>query len=327
MNPKISLMIHTASHDCFLKNQGINSAFQMIVDCLLQQSFKEFEFIYIDTYYDDNKLTFQKIDTPFVVKHVPVHSEHRYWYDQNFTYIAAAKNTGILYADGELLVTIDDSEILPPHLLQKYWEYYQAGFLMHAFHNRMKSVQTQEGRLKFPIQGDVYCNDSRKFDQVCYHLNGTWTYAGTSFSLKDAIRLNGFNEKMDGYKGGEDVEFGMRLVRLGRKLVIDQNAYVYILDHDNYMDAPGHSKKLNHFIALESYGIMAANQELFEIEANKNNITPKHMEIIKRETLKYRGFDPLAPENSEKLRIWSNVPSFNLNNQRIALRQNNWSWQ
>ena len=64
--------------------------------------------------------------------------------------------------------------------------------------------------------------------------NGTWTYAGTSFSLEDALIMNGFNEKMDGCKSLEDCEFGSRLQMLERSFVSDKEGIVYIVDHPSY---------------------------------------------------------------------------------------------
>ncbi len=67
--------------------------------------------------------------------------------------------------------------------------------------------------------------------------------------------------------------------------------------------------------------------ELKEIVANKNALTPKHMEIIKRETLKYRKFDPFAASNSKNLNIWMNVPTFDLQQERLELRSSSeWRW-
>ena len=67
--------------------------------------------------------------------------------------------------------------------------------------------------------------------------------------------------------------------------------------------------------------------ELKETVANKNPLTPKHMDIIKRETLKYRNFDPFASKNSDNLNIWLNVPSFDLQQERLQLRNSSeWRW-
>jgi predicted O-methyltransferase YrrM len=354
--PKISLLIHTASYDNFLFNQGIHSYFETVTDCLKRQTFKDFEFIFIDAFYEDNKDNFKKIikSLPFLVKHVAIHKNHRYWYDKGYCYISAAKNTGILYADGELVISCDDAELFPEQLLQKYWDHYQSGYLMLGVHKRMKSINTENGFPVYPITGEIYINDHRmetamrKGDnnKVYHHKFGNWAFAGTSFKLEDAVFLNGYNERMDGCKSLEDCEFGERLSIKGNKFAIDQDGFFYIIDHSCYSDAipqipfendgqasspvpvKRNGKEISHFIAVENHGMFMCARELLEIKANRPHITTKHLEIIQRETIKYRQFDPLAPENAEKLGVWMQTPSFDLRKEREELRQSkDWIWQ
>lgn len=327
----ITVQIHTASCDDFLQCQGINSYFESLINNLSCQTFKNFELVYIDTYYEDNKEKFSKITSSFVVKHVPIHKNHRYWYDLGNTYISAAKNTGILYADGELVITFDDGEFFPENLLATYWNYYKNGCLMHAYHKRMKSIDVTDGIVKTPITGDVYINDSRNFSGDCQtHTNGTWTYAGTSFALEDALTLNGFNEKLDGYKSLEDCDFGIRLTMINRKFVIDKkDGFLYILDHPSYIDRENKKKKISEFVAIENYGMLCCSRELFEFEANKYPITQRHLDIIKRETMKFRQFDPTSEQDNriQNLNTWMNVPLFNLRQERQELRNStDWKW-
>lgn len=330
---QVSLMIHTASFDDFLKEQGINSYFDSLTQNLKNQSHKNFELIYIDTFYEKNQSNFESIvkKLPFCVKHVPVHKNHRYWYDKGYVYISAAKNTGIIYADGELLITCDDGEFFPDHVLDLYWQSFKGGHYLHAVHKRMKNIECQDGLPKFPIQGEFYINDHR-FEHIKYkkrfHNYGTWTYAGTSFSLSDALKLNGFNERMDSCKSLEDCDFGNRLSKLGRNFVMDLDGYVYILDHKSYMDEdPEKIKEIKNLIALENYGIYRWPDELGEIEANKFPITDTHLEIVKRETIKYRQFDPLLEDNKIKLDLWLNTPTFDLKEERKEIRNSTeWRW-
>ena len=349
---KISFMIHTASCDFFLENQGIKSYFENLLRNLSRQTIKEFEFIFVDTFYEENKEKFDRLmpGLPFIVKHVPVHKNHRYWYDKGHTYISAAKNTGILHADGELLITCDDAEFFPDDLLERYWNHYKSGHYMIAMHNRLKNIRTEDGFVVFPIAGEVYINDHRFLQmkqEVQRHSHGSWAFAGTSFSLQDALTLNGFNERMDGCKSLEDCDFGNRLTMLGRKFILDKKGVIFILDHQCYTNnnvpvnwEPNPDDQLNQvpstkitrkniesLIAVENYGMYMCGVELKEIVANKNALTPKHMEIIKRETLKYRKFDPFAASNSENLNIWMNVPTFDLQQERLELRSSSeWRW-
>ncbi len=345
-------MIHTASCDEFLEPQGIKSYFHSLIKNLNKQVLKEIELVFVDTFHEPNRNKFEKIikeEAQFCVKHVPIHKEHRYWYDKGYTYISAAKNTGIIYADGELCVTCDDAEFFPDDFLERYWNHYKEGHYMLGMHNRLKNIVTENGFPVFPIQGEIYVNDHRinAFEGHTYvHTNGSWAFAGTSFALQDGLQLNGFNERMDGCKSLEDCEFGLRLRKLGRKFIQDKSGIFYIVDHQSYgnmqptnwefgedgqkneikMQMPI-KKKIDNLIAIENYGIHQCTHILNELVANKNPLTNEHWEIIKRETLKYRNFDPLAEENKEKLQIWKGVPTFDLISQREILRKSSdWRW-
>lgn len=349
--PQISLIIHTASPDDFLAAQGVPSYFRALLHHLQWQSLQDFELIYVDTYHEQQREHFRKcIDSmPYRIKHVPVHPEHRYWYDRGNCYISAAKNTGILWADGELCVSCDDAEFFPPQMLARYWHHYkERGRYMHALHKRLRSLvldDVYKGRPKYPLIGDEYVNDHRwqKLHNgvATAHRHGSLCFAGTSFSLEDALQLNGYNERMDGCKSLEDTDFGNRLRLLGRSFAIDPQGFLYILDHPSYANTPTiHPpdeappdgdrqltpfppvvrKKIENFIAVENHGMYRCGNELLDIVANKNPLTPAHWSIIQADTIKYRHFDPLDPQYAEQLAIWKGTPTFNLRKQREALR-------
>lgn len=356
---RMTLMIHTASCDNFLESQGIPSYYEALLRNLSRQSLREFELVYVDSFYEENREKFDRLlsGLNFIAKHVPIHKDHRYWFDKGYCYIAAAKNTGILHADGELLVTCDDGEFFPDDFLQRCWSHYKSGHYMLGMHNRLKSIKTENGIPVFPIQGEIYINDNRfnqlyinaspssKSNNIFQHNNGSWAYAGTSFSLLDALELNGFNERMDGCKSLDDCDFGNRLQILGRKFVQDKKGIFYILDHPSYADMtpanwevgldgqsnqlppPTRRKKIDNLIAVENYGTLRCSVELKEIKANVKPLTDNHLNIIQRETIHYRKFDPLAPENAEKFSIWKGVPTFDLVKQRQELRTSKeWRW-
>jgi hypothetical protein len=302
----------------------------MLVAMLEQQTFRDFELVYVDTYYEENKERVSRLSPSFRLKHVPVHPKHRYWYDQGYTYIAAAKNTGILYADGELCVTCDDAELFPLTLLHDYWQYYKAqGVLLHAFHKRMKNITSvRDGKIMYPITGEIYINDMRASGkEILYHVHGSWLCAGTSFPLAVGLALNGFNERMDGYKSLEDNDFGIRMAMYGCKFVIDKHAFVYILDHPHYDQPTVATKKIGYFIPYENYSMIRCAMELNEPVANKNELTDAHLAIIQRETLHYRQFDPLASDNRDKFEVWKKTPKFDLVAERAELRASSeWKW-
>lgn len=348
---KISVIIHTASPDSFLTVQGITSYFAAVVRCLSWQTFTDIELVYVDAYHEENRESFSRVQAPFQIKHVPVHADHRYWYDLGYTYISAAKNTGILYAGAELLVFFDDAEFFPEHLLASYWHHHEHGQFMHALHKRMRTIDTAAGYPLKPIAGDVYMNDHRwknvRNTGIYRHQHGSIVFAGTSVSLDAALEINGFNERMDGCKSLEDCDFGSRLVMSGKRFALDFNGYLYILDHPSYADvscawevpagytddiqatklAPTVKRKIENFIAVENYGVLRASEILFDTVANTGTLDTRSWDIIRQETLKYRGFDVLAEENREKLEIWKGTPTFDLRAQRTALRASaDWRW-
>jgi hypothetical protein len=324
-NPKISLIIHTASADNMLqKEHNIDSMFQMYIDCLEQQTFKDFEFILVDGKYDENKESFKNIKTSFVVKHVPIHDNHRYWFDKNLVHISSIKNTGLLYADGELCISVDDAELFHDKLLDMYWYYYQSGFLMNSLFKRFKTISVNAlKRVNMPILGEEYNNDPRfnyLKNENLIHSHGDLLYAGTSFTLNSAIKLNGFNEKMDGCKSLEDVEFGIRLQLLGHKFVMDRRGFVYIIDH-----SAEYSNKIENIITKENYGFIQMLYAGSSIIANKVNLTKNELDIINQATIKYRKKE--INYNSEDTTYWLNTPNFNLEKEREELRSSSdWRW-
>lgn len=345
---KITVTIHTASQDDFLQNQGIDSYFENVCINLSRQTFRSFELVYVDTHYEKNKTKFDAIFPRYslYVKHVPVHPNHRYWYDLGGTYISAAKNTGILYADGELVVSLDDAEFMPDDLLSRYWGHYQNGHYMFALHKRLKNISTANGKVIFPISGEEYINDHRFLNMtqdVMRHTVGNNAFAGTSYSLLDALHLNGFNERMDGCKSLEDCDFGFRLEAIGRKFVFDKLGFVYILDHQSYTDkyintgwseameiqssdlgAAKNNRKVESIVCVENYGVHMFAVKLRHLQANNYDLEQHHYDILREETQKYRNFDIFADDHKEKLEMWKQVPKFDLKDEREKLRQDNW---
>jgi hypothetical protein len=341
--PKITVTVRCASRDSFLSSQGLPSYFAAVLACLDRQTFTDFEVVWVDLHHKQNCDAFAAMAmTDYLVKHVDVHPQHRYWLDQGLAAMAAATNTAILYADAntELIISLDDAEFFDPDFLQRYWDHYHKDFhFMHAAHRRLHSIKHVCGLPEIPIAGDVFINDSRlprvqealrkTKKKVFHHTYGNWLCAGKSFTLQDALTLNGFNERIDGNCCLEDCEFGVRLELLGRKFVYDPDGCVYILDHPSYVDdAEGSIKLSRNFVAVETFGILRCAVELKDFEANRGHqLSDRHLAIIERETLKYRKFSIFADENKERLAIWKNTPTFDLRQQREELRCSSmWKW-
>lgn len=349
--PQVSVLLHTASRDDFLAEHGIPSYFAALCHNLKRQMVTgapTFELVYCDANWGRHCGHHAALITelPFCVKHVPVHKDHRYWYDKGYVFIAAAKNSTILYADGELCVTFDDAEFFPDGLLARYWDSYRTGRLLGSLHKRLRNIVIDGTGV---VTGDEYINDHRWAKYMVYdqllHDDGNLMFAGTSFGLEDALALNGFDEQFDSTKALEDIDFGYRLVRYGRRFCFDRAAYLWILDHTSYTKyetlanteelgpeatgyRPGKEETVKNLIAVENYGLVAAHAELNQIVVNREPPTDRHMVVIRRETQKYRGFDPLCEQNAANLALWMAVPKFDLRQQRLELRQAaDWRWE
>lgn len=292
----ISVLLHTASRDDFLAPHGIESYFAALVENLSQQTLREFELVYVDAHHEQNEPHHRAIAAPFLIKHAPIHPAHRYWFERGHCFIAAAKNTGILHAAGELLISFDDAELFPPDLLARYWSHHQAGQNLLALHKRRRA------------NGEEYVTDHRwKSVTKPRTVRAGWAFAGSSFTLRDALAVNGFNERMDGCKALEDCEFAVRIAKLpgGRTFAMDPAAYLWILDHAPYAG-------VTPLIAVENHGLMHCAETLPGYRANEPALSADQLRIIKQETIRYRQFDPMAPEHAEQFALWQNTPPFDL---------------
>lgn len=310
---KITATIHTASPDNFLMEQhGIRSAIESYIACLERQTFSksDFELVIVDAFWPDNRHIVHSVQHSYRVKYVPCVRDH--WLKNKIVGIAAAKNSTLAFAEGELVVMFDDAELFPTHLLDCYWRHYQTGVCAHALHKRMRRVKTSDGQAAFPFQGDEYVNDHRLQhinSNRHLHNHGGWLFAGTSFALADALAMNGFNERLDGCKSLEDCEFGGRLGLLGRQFALDPDCFLWILDHKAvYADV------LRTVITKENYGFIVANTRFGETRANYRPLRQDELDIIDEQTVRFRQMhiDRDLPETKE----WIDYPAFSLADER-----------
>ena len=116
------------------------------------------------------------------------------------------RNTGIIHAKGELFFFLDDMTIFNENLLQTVWDNYKDGFYTTC--GVLKRIKVKDGEIHGTgklngLIGDIIPNSA------------TWTY-GMSVSMKDCLKINGFDEIYDGSFGGTDIDFGRRLSIVSR---------------------------------------------------------------------------------------------------------------
>jgi len=120
----------------------------------------------------------------------------------NYATVNNNRNTGIINAQGELLFFLDDMTIFNENLLSEVWDNYQNGFYTTC--QVIKRIKVVDDK----IQGNYKLKGLEKNGLL--NNSSTWTY-GMSISLKETLKINGFDEIYDGSFGGTDIDFGRRL--------------------------------------------------------------------------------------------------------------------
>jgi hypothetical protein len=204
------------------------------VSALDAQTFKDFELIIIDRLADNRKIKFNKTNMSMRI----IRDKPTLWNDLKtpegwstdlevkYPAVCSARNTGIIAANGELLFFIDDNIIFDEGLLQKIWGHYGDGYgvkvCRHRF-NITKNIITLEKEF-----ADFKWGDN---DTLPYKYRGAWSN-GFTVPLEAALRVNGFNEDLDGVTGGEDIDFGERLEKLNyNPILIDRDCEEWELGH------------------------------------------------------------------------------------------------
>ena len=134
--------------------------------------------------------------------------------------ISAYKNTAIMHARGELLLTVDDCGIIGPEYVARSWA---------AWTERRECLSACHAPATGPEAGAV--NDSRVGylgpDGRCVgplsgNLGSPPMYGFAAFPLEAALAVNGYDELFDGSQGLEDVDMGYRLQQAGYRLALDK---------------------------------------------------------------------------------------------------------
>jgi len=191
------------------------------LDSLYTQTFEpdEFEVLLCHKYPDDVK-GIEKRYKDFnlrIIKEKP-----SIWHELGDEYrtVNNIRNGGILEAQGELLLFLDDYTIFNHDLLEKAWNAYQNGYYITArgmrrirYNPDAKSTETptRKSIVDKGIYSSYNFNHTKEGDII--PNSATWTYC-CSVSLEETLYINAFDEIWDGNFGGTDQDFGRRLARI-----------------------------------------------------------------------------------------------------------------
>jgi len=189
------------------------------IEALNVQTLQDFEWIVVDDFHKERKGTFKElVKDKFPLIHIPPREIVPY------SAIAMAFNTGLIYAQGELVYLMNDYVIPEPSCLERHWEIY------HKYKKVMISGQIRglhdyrESYTENQIEEGLY----EVFRELCH---GWWAGRNDSVSLEALLECNGFEEFLDGQHSMQDAELAERLLTYGVRFFIDKLSWCKEYEH------------------------------------------------------------------------------------------------
>lgn len=259
---KISYITITARDNFPTEGRPELHLWEPTLQTLANQTFKDFEYIIVDVFYDDRPDYFKDHNHGLTIKHIP--AAPNIWHKYGVVQTCEQFNKGIVAADGELLFFDADSAMLHPELMQNLWNHYQEGYFVSlgfgADLTYAKEIyETQlgsDGQYKFATgawQG-VTDKQANKIENSWYSFLGynglvimdhryrqlfgnsilnmarispNWYYGISTASLEAILAVNGFDTSFDGDSALNDVDLGNRLFMAGYKnIAMFRDSYI-----------------------------------------------------------------------------------------------------
>lgn len=214
--PLLSVVVATArENDAFVDHPDWR-VLDKIVECCDRQTFRDFELIIVDVLHAYRPTYFEGLKLSFPLLHIP--DKKGPFKDERLTRICSARNTGIMYARGQFLVTGDDGEEWSPDAFQRF-----VGWI--------KRCMGATGRLYRDAGSGPVSVDSRF---VAYRMPDTGVsrmvmaasagYLGGTLTMTPMpvmLRCNGFDELFDGSRQLEDADLAYRLGAARLRVALD----------------------------------------------------------------------------------------------------------
>ena len=214
--------------------------FEWALESLKNQTFKDFEYIIVDGFYDE-----RKDDVNELIRSLDLDFDVRYIKDKPCRWkgkrpaLCNARNTGLIFANGEHIVFHDDECKMPPDWLEKHLSWLEQGYIVAGSWVPYKSENE--------IGGGIDTRLGTSDGQTSF-VGGGWLYGSNfSFPFEVAININGFDEELDGEMGQDDISFGIRAERRGYKIIYDHSIVVHCIAefHDAVSEIPPKNIVLN----------------------------------------------------------------------------------
>ena len=193
------------------------------IESVLNQTYKDFEFIIVDDGSTDNTLNIIKVFNDERIKIIEV----------NHGGIVNALNTGLDMATGEYIVRVDSDDISLPERFEKLLEYMENNRDVVVCGSWAKTINTNGevmGGLKYPPIDHV---DIKKY----LLLHNPFIHPSVIIR-KDILNKSGKYKK---YKHNEDYELWSRVLRYGQGHNIPEELILYRI-HDGQITRTGSIK-------------------------------------------------------------------------------------
>jgi len=272
---------------------------------LKEQTFKNFEFVCVDILYEKRPDMLEEFELPFPFKHVSAKPD--WWLEKGVWSGAAPRNKGIAVADDdvELIVVLDDCCEFGSDFLQQFWNWYQRGYFAMAltlynmggkplYYDNESKKQIVEAQVKDLKEGyseslDKVHNKGERFrdsrwtfverSEGIFYPPPQMYYGYSSVSMEAILKVNGYDEKLDGDKSLIDVDLGLRLAQarynqfvLDEKLTVTENAHHGIPSEILFWDGG---------VIKSNYNIMNLNQRKNRWKANSYVFTLEEADWIR----------------------------------------------
>lgn len=329
---KISYIEITARVNYPTEGQPQLHLWEPTLQTLSTQTFKDFEYIVVDVFYEERPDYFKTHNYGLQIKHVP--AAPNIWHELGMVQTCHQFNKGIIHADGELIFTGADSAMYPPDLMENLWCHYKNGYFVSlgfgadlTYVTKLKKDEWQGMALPdaptqivptswydFGYNGFVVMDHRfRSLFENNEKQNSTippeWYYGISTVSLEAALKINGYDEAFDGDSTLNDVDFGTRLAMAGyNNITMFRDSYT-VEAYAKLWPQSWHPKmkrpeiKCNNGILLYNKvtGKYRANQPLYlDIDYIINTVCKRICPIRdKCATLPHRG--PFYNKNEKKL--------------------------
>jgi len=183
-----------------------------MIQLLNKQTCLGFEYIIVDGYYFQRRNAMldliESLKPKFPVRYVP--DKPTRW--RGFRpALSSARNTYLIWVRGESIIGVDDCcTDMHPDLVKRHLYWGSRGF---AVSGSWFDKYGWEHRHKITDKAKVV-------DGGCFYG------ANHSFLLEEVLKVNGYEELLDGEQGQEDCDLGIRLDRMGVNILYDPDLWV-----------------------------------------------------------------------------------------------------